>query len=309
MRRFFLLIVIFLAIPGWQAHAQTVVEFEDFTSDIARYYLYAELPNEPPTASNQGINSSGGVELVGRHALTFLEPKSFLVGEMVTVSAFVRTGDFLSVPETGIRLGQLYLTNASNGHAFQYSGISTFYAAASFDGEGIAGIGGVDASGITYVDFAFPPFPEFLPHRWYELSATFTRNQNPKVNVSFTVTDYGVTGETSLGVLANRQRTFNSHTFELWNQPWYVGFATDDLSGMIVDRFSVHTGLVGDFDLDGDVDGRDFLTWQRNPSVGNLEDWQANYGASSLSASTAVPEPASIGLLLSLLCCLIPRRL
>jgi hypothetical protein len=58
-------------------------------------------------------------------------------------------------------------------------------------------------------------------------------------------------------------------------------------------------GIPGDFDEDDDVDGRDFLIWQRNPSVGDLEDWQANYGASSLSASVAVPEPTSWMLLLS----------
>lgn len=49
----------------------------------------------------------------------------------------------------------------------------------------------------------------------------------------------------------------------------------------------------GDFDSDGDVDGRDFLVWQRNPSVGDLADWQANYGAGTLGAATSVPEPAS----------------
>jgi GH35 family endo-1,4-beta-xylanase len=49
--------------------------------------------------------------------------------------------------------------------------------------------------------------------------------------------------------------------------------------------------LAGDFDSDGDVDGRDLLTWQRNPAVGDLADWQANYGASQLNVSTAVPEP------------------
>jgi hypothetical protein len=52
--------------------------------------------------------------------------------------------------------------------------------------------------------------------------------------------------------------------------------------------------LLGDFDADGDVDGRDFLVWQRNPSVGDLADWQANYGMGELSASTAVPEPESL---------------
>jgi hypothetical protein len=58
------------------------------------------------------------------------------------------------------------------------------------------------------------------------------------------------------------------------------------------------SNVPGDFDLDGDVDGRDFLMWQRNPTIGNLADWQANYGAGSLSASTAVPEPAALQLIL-----------
>jgi hypothetical protein len=51
----------------------------------------------------------------------------------------------------------------------------------------------------------------------------------------------------------------------------------------------------GDFDLDGDVDGRDFLVWQRNPAVGDLGDWQTNYGVGALfSNSMVVPEPASV---------------
>jgi hypothetical protein len=52
--------------------------------------------------------------------------------------------------------------------------------------------------------------------------------------------------------------------------------------------------VVGDFDGDNDVDGRDFLVWQRNPSVGNLSDWQTNYGTGALSAATAVPEPSAM---------------
>ena len=38
-------------------------------------------------------------------------------------------------------------------------------------------------------------------------------------------------------------------------------------------------GPVGDFDLDGDVDGQDFLLWQRDPIIGQLDDWKANFGA------------------------------
>jgi hypothetical protein len=59
-------------------------------------------------------------------------------------------------------------------------------------------------------------------------------------------------------------------------------------------------GIPGDFDNDGDVDGRDFLVWQRNPTVGDLADWQANYGTNgTLSSNITVPEPAA-GLLLAL---------
>ena len=62
----------------------------------------------------------------------------------------------------------------------------------------------------------------------------------------------------------------------------------------------------GDFDGDGDVDGRDFLQWQRggspNPlSAGDLANWQAEYSAGLLTAaSDAVPEPAAAGILTSL---------
>lgn len=54
--------------------------------------------------------------------------------------------------------------------------------------------------------------------------------------------------------------------------------------------------LAGDFNDDGVVDGRDFLAWQRNQSIGDLADWQANYGATSLATATsaAVPEPSGL---------------
>ena len=68
--------------------------------------------------------------------------------------------------------------------------------------------------------------------------------------------------------------------------------------------------LDGDFNGDGSVDGLDFLEWQRNTSVGDLADWQADYGMSApeqtvvtaLPALIAVvPEPASTTLLITCL--------
>jgi hypothetical protein len=60
-------------------------------------------------------------------------------------------------------------------------------------------------------------------------------------------------------------------------------------------------GLPGDFDADGDVDGRDFLAWQRDPSLGSLAAWQNSFGTGSLSASVVVPEPHGVALLIGLL--------
>ncbi|TWU27735.1 hypothetical protein [Bythopirellula polymerisocia] len=58
-----------------------------------------------------------------------------------------------------------------------------------------------------------------------------------------------------------------------------------------------------DFDQDGDVDGADFLVWQRNPSVGDLADWQANYGMPASTSALAVPEPSSLVLISLLASC------
>jgi len=72
--------------------------------------------------------------------------------------------------------------------------------------------------------------------------------------------------------------------------------------------------LDGDYDFDGDVDGADFLTWQRNVGstvnaeadgngngvvdAADLSLWSTNYGSSAppVSGLTTIPEPSSIGL-------------
>ncbi len=66
----------------------------------------------------------------------------------------------------------------------------------------------------------------------------------------------------------------------------------------------------GDFDVDGDVDGDDFLLWQSDPSVGSLADWEENYGTvATLSATAAaVPEPTTTALALVALCLAMGRR-
>lgn len=69
----------------------------------------------------------------------------------------------------------------------------------------------------------------------------------------------------------------------------------------------------GDFDLDGDVDGRDFLTWQRgfgrvgtgsvatgdangdlNVNSVDLAIWRQNFGPAAVATTSATPEPSTL---------------
>lgn len=61
-------------------------------------------------------------------------------------------------------------------------------------------------------------------------------------------------------------------------------------------------GTPGDYDADGDVDGEDFLEWQRGNSptpfsAGDLSTWESNYPTPIVAAVSAVPEPTSLCLL------------
>lgn len=87
------------------------------------------------------------------------------------------------------------------------------------------------------------------------------------------------------------------------------------------DNFRFETpsaGLDGDFDGDNDVDGRDFLSWQRgdstNGTIGgpvsaaDLLEWQNAYNGGALVATSTIPEPSSLVLLGSLSFLAITRR-
>lgn len=59
--------------------------------------------------------------------------------------------------------------------------------------------------------------------------------------------------------------------------------------------------VTGDFDADGEVDGSDFLMWQRGeaaspPSDADLAVWQSNYGTTPATTVVAVPEPNSFAI-------------
>jgi hypothetical protein len=83
---------------------------------------------------------------------------------------------------------------------------------------------------------------------------------------------------------------------------------TGGVDVVLIGLGSESVGLAGDFNGDQRVDGRDFLTWQRNPSVGSLSDWQNNYGTGSLAAISSVPEPTGLVLLCAAALPLFARR-
>jgi hypothetical protein len=80
------------------------------------------------------------------------------------------------------------------------------------------------------------------------------------------------------------------------------------------DDFSLIAVSPGDFDLDGDVDGRDFLVWQRggspNPaSAGDYAQWRMNFGTGGATAAAgAVPEPSGLAAMLLAIACGVRSR-
>jgi len=90
--------------------------------------------------------------------------------------------------------------------------------------------------------------------------------------------------------------TTASHISVDIHTPWSWIF----LSEVVIEGAS--SASPGDFDLDGDVDGADFLAWQQGLGgaydATHLAGWIANFGAGGASAAAAsIPEPAALTLL------------
>ncbi len=108
---------------------------------------------------------------------------------------------------------------------------------------------------------------------------------------------------------------------DLLNQSWHSLAFSPSFSNQAFahNPLAAEVDTNADFDGDGDVDGRDFLAWQRGASpgswsAGDLALWQNGYGGEPLSAfpaplspfNSVVPEPSS-GLLLLTFIFLLPR--
>ncbi|QEG33629.1 beta strand repeat-containing protein [Bythopirellula goksoeyrii] len=122
------------------------------------------------------------------------------------------------------------------------------------------------------------------------LDVTLTGGFMPNLGEKFTI----VTGDTA------RFGTFNTE-----NLPTLGGgnmFAVNYKANS-VELEVIASSLTADFDNDGDVDGRDFLVWQRGGTAPPLDPaalalWQASYGTPLMALSANVPEPSTSVMLL-----------
>ena len=133
--------------------------------------------------------------------------------------------------------------------------------------------------------------------------------ENSRYGIGVWLDQYDVAGP-AVDILAAGARGFHSWIDEA--KGLVFTFATDQTTGSNVGFLSskMHAAILqalspGDFNFDGQVDGGDFLDWQRGESPDPLstEDlaiWQANYAptSSSTAASTPVPEPSAALLVL-----------
>ncbi|TWU28662.1 hypothetical protein [Bythopirellula polymerisocia] len=174
------------------------------------------------------------------------------------------------------------------------------------------GTSDLDLDGFHFDAYAFRP----KAARAYELSVSSGAITN---GVIYTSTDDEITSvagawdNSAHDDISHSLLGLADHTLEVGGSvDFLLAFSSGDGDGsgghdLWIDNVAI-TAVVdvipGDFDHDGDVDGADFLAWQRNDGTpAGLAAWQNNYGAPAMlsemeSASLAVPEPSSVTFLL-----------
>ena len=125
-----------------------------------------------------------------------------------------------------------------------------------------------------------------------ETTVTFTDIDNP-------ADTFSLTGSNALDPeMMDPRAGFYSDAWDYFSISTGGSSDSDGLD-FVLDNFEVEVigsnePMAGtDTEPDGDVDGQDFLALQRtNPGL--IPDWQTDYPISSLSASSAVPEPSTM---------------
>jgi hypothetical protein len=180
----------------------------------------------------------------------------------------------------------------------------------------------IDGDGVVNQNVHFLASGEtIVPDQWYHIAFTLT-DSAAELWMAGETGDYvlkdAISGEDFAGP-SGEVIVFDTTPFTIGRGMFNNGVT--DWSDALIDEVRVSNtaltpteflfvtepgGQAGDFDDDGDVDGRDFLVWQRGESptplsAGDLADWQTNYGAGGLGAFAAVPEPATWAVFLGLI--------
>jgi T5SS/PEP-CTERM-associated repeat protein len=233
---------------------------------------------------NVGIYGAGSTWTIGGNLVvgrTGTSPSSYL---RVYTGNSVNVGGLLTVASTGIVEGNGNISaDINNSGTVDPYGIPFLDGALQIDGtytQTVAGTLLIDIGGTL----PGTNYDQLLVSGAVSLNGTLqvllTNSFVPSVGDVFNIIDG-----------ASLSSTFN--TLQLPSLPSGISWNATQL----YTTGSLLVTIAGDFDADGDVDGRDFLLWQRggslNPfSATDLADWQANYGMGGLiAASTAVPEP------------------
>jgi hypothetical protein len=250
--------------------------------DNARAHAIKHLWLDP---DNVPKRSYGGISTLTDNAANFA-PAFWVQQQQFFNGDFRDNPEFQQFFENQMNADKLYSANAL-GESFRYgltAGVSPQGYAADrignhpnnvFSPEAVAAWGDME----TFLDFYNSQFPTSDPRYKYGLV------RESATQPSWVPNDAGLV----------------DHLFLLF------GLVESIDANFFADR--MFPGLVdGDFDYDGDVDGRDLLIWQRGDSpsplsASDLALWQTNYGAgagglNAMATQTAVPEPNAVVLVI-----------
>ena len=296
-----------LIIPGYDSDAR--VHVTGVGSNWSVGYFYMESRNDNVNAEmiieEGGVVTSTYADIVSFHGNTNNVPVVKVSGEGSTWNSgdvyvfngklIVENGGRVVVPQELYVYGSLGELSGNGGTVA--GNVVNLGTVAPGNSIGVLTIDGdyqqLGQSGMLHIELAGP-----TPNTEYDrlivsgavtlggtLAIELIDNFAPSAGQSFDILDWGsVTG-----------------AFSDFDLPALPSALVWDLSALYTDGvIGVIDYLTGDFNNDGEVNGRDFLWWQRgvspNPfSAGDLANWRANYGRlwqSSLKApSLAVPEP------------------
>ncbi len=239
---------------------------------------FAIAPNGTQVAYVAGQNTSANSEL-------FLTPITGGTGNSIRVSDPAPSNSGAFDVSTSISGGQIVFSNDS----------SQIYYLGDFDTEGVRDLYVVDTTEKTGLE----PSPFTFVGATIVSSDRF--GMRFELDITVIDTQISVTGESSQDAGGPGQGDVED----------IFSGAQGGGSTLTLDGASTLLMLLptdGDFDGDGDVDGFDFLTWQRGFgttfNASDLAAWETNYGSgagAALASAANVPEPTS-ALLLFIAC-------